>query len=176
MKKLLYLFLTVSLIFSSCKKEDEVVTPTAINGCTDSQATNYNANANADDSSCLYEIAGVWQWESPEAIGYSNIYSFFWPTGEYAMEYYDATNTAVRVTIGTFSLSSNQQSCSITDLGYNLVNGTWVPDALEVTTSFTITKFNGSELDVTNPVVSAELNKTSIPLPDAPSFLADISN
>mgnify|MGYP007026196289 CR=1 FL=1 len=37
MKKLLYLFLVLPLIFSSCKKEeDEVVTPTVISGCTDS--------------------------------------------------------------------------------------------------------------------------------------------
>ena len=59
MKKILYLFLTVSLIFSSCKKEeDEVVT--AISGCNDSQATNYNANATNDDASCAYDLIGVW--------------------------------------------------------------------------------------------------------------------
>ena len=39
MKKLLYLFLVLPLIFSSCKKEE---------GCTDSQASNYNADADDD--------------------------------------------------------------------------------------------------------------------------------
>ena len=51
MKKIIYLFLTVSLIFSSCKKEE---------GCKDAQATNYNADAEEDDGSCLYNITGIW--------------------------------------------------------------------------------------------------------------------
>ena len=51
MKKLLYLFLAVSFIFSACKKEE---------GCTDSTATNYNADAEDDDGSCTYSIVGVW--------------------------------------------------------------------------------------------------------------------
>ena len=65
MKKIIYLFLIVSLIFSSCKKEeDEVVTPTVISGCTDSDATNYNASATNDDGLCRYDITGVWETTS----------------------------------------------------------------------------------------------------------------
>ena len=52
MKKILYLFLTVSLIFSSCKKEQ---------GCTDSQASNYNADSEEDDGLCMYSVIGVWE-------------------------------------------------------------------------------------------------------------------
>tara|TARA_B100000767_G_C19580373_1_gene457048 strand:- start:104 stop:613 length:510 start_codon:yes stop_codon:yes gene_type:complete len=58
MKKIIYLFLTVSLIFSSCKKEE---------GCMDSAATNYNADADEQDdaSSCMYAISGyVWETTS----------------------------------------------------------------------------------------------------------------
>ena len=52
MKKLLYLFLVVSFIFTACKKEE---------GCTDAIATNYNADAEDDDGSCTYGLTGgVW--------------------------------------------------------------------------------------------------------------------
>ncbi|MDC0204281.1 hypothetical protein OAJ65_00635 [Flavobacteriales bacterium] len=51
MKKLLYLFLVVSFIFTACKKEE---------GCTDAIATNYNADAEENDGSCIYSIVGDW--------------------------------------------------------------------------------------------------------------------
>ena len=52
MKKLLYTFLAVSIIFSACKKEE---------GCTDAIATNYNADAEDDDGSCTYGLTGgIW--------------------------------------------------------------------------------------------------------------------
>jgi hypothetical protein len=46
MKKLLYLFLVLPLIFSSCKKEQ---------GCTEISALNYNIDADTDDGTCIYE-------------------------------------------------------------------------------------------------------------------------
>ena len=55
MKKLLYLFLAVSIIFSAC--EDDTSAPSVnnnsnnpISGCTNMNAFNYNANV--DDGSC----------------------------------------------------------------------------------------------------------------------------
>ena len=51
MKKLLYTFLAISIIFSACKKEE---------GCPDPIATNYNSDAESDDGSCIYGIVGVW--------------------------------------------------------------------------------------------------------------------
>ena len=40
---LILVLLVVAIVFAACSKgEDEVVVPTAINGCTDSLATNYN--------------------------------------------------------------------------------------------------------------------------------------
>ena len=60
MKKLIYTFLAVSIIFAACKKEDEVITPTVISGCMDATATNYNSSATNDDGSCTYSIVGVW--------------------------------------------------------------------------------------------------------------------
>ena len=65
MKKILYLFLTVSLIFSSCKKDgDDNNTPTGVQGCTDPDATNYNASATNNDASCMYDISDVWETTS----------------------------------------------------------------------------------------------------------------
>ena len=57
MKKTLYLFLAIALTFSSCKKEE---------GCTDSQATNYNADAEEEDASCVYSLTGVWETTSAQ--------------------------------------------------------------------------------------------------------------
>jgi len=57
MKNYLYLFLVVSVIFTSCKKEeDENPTPTVITGCTNLNAVNYDASAQSDDGSCIYDI------------------------------------------------------------------------------------------------------------------------
>ena len=54
-------FVGLSIIVSSCKKEDN--TPAAINGCTDSSAMNYLSNATSNDGSCIFAYAiaqGVW--------------------------------------------------------------------------------------------------------------------
>ena len=60
MKKALFVLSIVSIIFAACKKEDEVVAPTLVNGCTDSIANNYNELATVDDGSCIYGIVGLW--------------------------------------------------------------------------------------------------------------------
>jgi hypothetical protein len=94
MKKILYLFLTVSLIFSSCKKEeDEVVTPTVISGCTDSDATNYIANATSDDGTCIYKVTeAVWSITSQTLNGINMqdadilYYQYLWDDGSYGWE------------------------------------------------------------------------------------------
>ncbi len=56
MKKAFYTFLLISpLVFiSSCEEDKE-------EGCTDSQAINYNSGADIDDSTCLYDWTGVWE-------------------------------------------------------------------------------------------------------------------
>ena len=56
MKKLIYALLAVSIVFSACKKEEEIVTPPpiVINGCMDVLATNYDPAATQDDGSCTY--------------------------------------------------------------------------------------------------------------------------
>ena len=65
MKKLLYLFLAVAFIFTACKKEE---------GCTNSMATNYNADAEEDDGSCTYSIVGVW---TPTSAAVNSSYTYY---------------------------------------------------------------------------------------------------
>ena len=60
MKKLMYTFLAVSIVFAACKKEEEDNTPTVVNGCVDTTATNYNLNATNDNGSCTYDLVGKW--------------------------------------------------------------------------------------------------------------------
>jgi hypothetical protein len=52
------LFLVISLVVSSCKKEEVL-----IDGCTDSSAMNYIPDATSNDGSCIYayQVAiGIW--------------------------------------------------------------------------------------------------------------------
>ena len=65
MKKLLYVCLAVAFIFTACKKEE---------GCTNSMATNYNADAEEDDGSCTYSIVGVW---TPTSIVGESSYTYY---------------------------------------------------------------------------------------------------
>jgi len=60
MKKLIYALLAVYIVFSTCKKEEGIVTPPpiVINGCMDVLATNYNSSATTDDGSCTFGIVG----------------------------------------------------------------------------------------------------------------------
>ena len=58
MRKLIYLFMAVSLVFTACKKEIE-------EGCTDTAAINFNPNAEENDGSCLYKC------DDPYAANYN---------------------------------------------------------------------------------------------------------
>ena len=46
MKRIFVIFTTISLVFTACEKEEEI-----IEGCTDTGAVNYNTNATNDNGS-----------------------------------------------------------------------------------------------------------------------------
>ena len=58
MKKLLLILLCLPLLFTTCKKEENnYYVSSAVYGCTDASSTcNYDAAANTDDSSCIYDL------------------------------------------------------------------------------------------------------------------------
>ena len=98
MKKLLYLFLVIPLMFSSCSKDDDDDnnTPTTVLGCMDELATNYNASATSDDGTCTYDITdAVWSITSQTINGIdvqdpSIMYlQYLWADGTYGWEEWD---------------------------------------------------------------------------------------
>lgn len=107
MKKLLYLFLVIPLVFASCSKEedDNNNSPTTVSGCTDPDAVNYNSNATSDDGSCLYDITGVWETTSAVLNG-TNILDgldliYIWDDGDIGTETYDNSGNMTSYALGT---------------------------------------------------------------------------
>ena len=143
MKKILYLFLTVSLIFSSCKKEeDEVVTPTVISGCTDSDATNYNANATQDDSSCMYDVTAVWETTSAILNGVEQLgglvdvdLTYIFADGQIGAEGYKA-GVMTGYSIGTATSSSSDPNSVSWSGTYYAADGTSVDLSLNFNIDF----------------------------------------
>jgi hypothetical protein len=125
MKKLIYTFLAVSIIFSACKKEE---------GCTDPTATNYNADAEKDDGSCIAVISGC--------------------TDQTALNYNSLANTddgsCIDIILGCMNpIATNYNANATEDDGsciYGIV-GVWTPTSVDIDSSMTTT-IAGDIIDV----------------------------
>ena len=170
MKKLLYTLLAVSIIFSACEEEDTAPTisaPTIVNGCTDTNATNYNSSATNDDGSCIYptvSIVGYWnsfEWTIIQNEGYWTTY----PNGQKVI-----TNTQSQTNDFWLDLvfASNGDAAGVDEDG-SAIGADWIINGdtlLMDVYNFTITTLDSSYLTLelfesdTNTIFSNPINDT----------------
>ena len=110
MKKLLYTFLAVGIIFSNCKKEDDKPNNNdPVQGCTDANANNYNVEATIDDGSCQYSPSTlVLSSITINAIPMTNNGSN-WDVGVLGLEYPDVFYV-LKQGLGDITSSSSQDN------------------------------------------------------------------
>ena len=129
MKKIVIL-LSISIVFYACKKEEEVIEPTVVYGCTDLTATNYNSAATQDDGSCTYAptstvydtLVGYWNLTHYDnGFGLENA-----DTGQY-INFIDETDLMVNVQItgltwsGEWMYEATSDSIHIMNNDYGLI-------------------------------------------------------
>ena len=120
------------LIFSSCAKEE---------GCTDSLATNYNADAE-EDGSCTYTLVGFWDVNS-FAVNGSEYIGTAWTEMYIVVNSNLTTETNYMNTYGSTLSVAGTMSISGTTL--KITNIGKAKDGNS--TTWTITLFDGSNLN-----------------------------
>jgi hypothetical protein len=148
MKKILYLFLVLPLVFSSCKKEDE-----KIQGCTDSTASNYNSDAEESDGSCEYSIIASWEldqiWiDNQDVTG--SFFEFDYTFNDDNTTYYEfsrAVNGYVESDSGSEVYSINGSTITCVDVVDSEI-AIWTLDDINGTQLHISATLNGSLWDV----------------------------
>ena len=72
MKKIIFGFMLVALILSSCEEKE-----TEVSGCMDDCALNYSSAATVDDGSCIYSFLGTYTISEYKLDGIS-LFSNYW--------------------------------------------------------------------------------------------------
>ena len=139
MKKIIYSFIAIAFIFSSCTKEE---------GCTDSLATNFNIDAENDDGSCIYGFAGgEWITQSIVSSGSMSVSMMGIPMLDSTINYIETNPDSIepyKLVInddGTYMEYDNSNSI--------VEGGTWsvISDELTVNTPDTSLVFSIISLD-----------------------------
>ena len=157
MKKIFYLVLLVpAILLSSCSKDSSDNTPTT------------------------YPVNGVWQYNyevidgvDSIALGY-NTYLFIWEDdGIWGTEVYDINGFITDYSqVGTFTMSSNQQTAVFTIEGsYDSYNAEWIWLNTPIAANATIDKLDNDEMDFTitldgsTQIVRSDLTTIALPNP-----------
>lgn len=148
MKKITLILLTFTMLinFSSCKKE----------GCTDSFATNYNADAKKDDGSCLYDITGTWNMSSlvQNGVDVTSYYSTYRVTldadgSSYTESRGPSINNGNWTDVwGTYSLNAEQTSITLSSTAVNYYDGLGTYSLSGVSATYAVNNFDNNSISL----------------------------
>ena len=125
MKKLLYLFLVIPFIFSSCEEEEEANTPVSIAGCTSSSAWNYDPTATTDDGSCIYggSMMFWFYYGTPGDLGDLGVTTLYIDVSVDNSNWEQVGSLSTSSTVGSFTAPNCEEASNVLFLSTELAGG-----------------------------------------------------